>query len=180
METQKSADVFEISRIFDAPQALVFEAWTSADHLKQWFGPKGTKLDYATVDLRPGGMFHYMILAPDGKSMWGKWVYTEIDRPTKISYVFSFSDEKGGVTRAPFGFDFPMEVYSTVTFTSEADGRTRVTMHNVPKNATESELRAFGSMTESMTKGWTGTFEQFDEFLANASAASGRSAPRPA
>jgi uncharacterized protein YndB with AHSA1/START domain len=50
---------FKISRVFDAPRDLVWEAWTDADHLLEWWRPKGFRTRFAKLDLRPGGIFHY-------------------------------------------------------------------------------------------------------------------------
>ena len=87
---------FVISRTFDAPRELVWKAFTEREHLMQWFGPKGFKMLAGTVDLRPGGTFHYGMQAPDGKTMWGKWIFREIVPPERLVTVVSFSDEQGG------------------------------------------------------------------------------------
>ena len=55
---------FEISRVFDAPRERVWQAWTEAEHLKKWWGPKGFTVTHCTVDLRPGGTMHYCLKAP--------------------------------------------------------------------------------------------------------------------
>ena len=71
---------FVITRVFDAPRSLVWKAWAERDRLMQWFGPKGFIMRVATLDLRPGGIFHYCLRSPDGKDMWGKFVYRELVR----------------------------------------------------------------------------------------------------
>lgn len=54
------------------------------------------------MDLRPGGIFHYGLTAPDGKTtMWGRFVYREVVEPSRLIFVVSFSDANGGVTRHP-------------------------------------------------------------------------------
>lgn len=72
---------FAITRTFDAPRALVFQAFTESERLAQWWGPKGFTLRVARLDLRPGGVFHYEMKSPNGHSMWGKFVYREIVPP---------------------------------------------------------------------------------------------------
>src|SRR5438128_5695654 len=100
---------FVITRTFDAPRDKVWKAWTEREQLLQWFGPKGFKMTTAKLDLRPGGTFHYCLSSPDGKEMWGKFVYREIDAPKRIVLVNSFSDAKGGLTRHPMAPAWPLE-----------------------------------------------------------------------
>ena len=65
------ASEFTITRVFDAPRQLVWDAWTQAERLAEWWGPAGFKLKVAKLDLRPGGTFHYSMVAPNGHEMWG-------------------------------------------------------------------------------------------------------------
>ena len=117
MPAEKSAPEanrpFVISRVFDARRDIVWKSWTEADRLKQWWGPKGFIVHTSRVDLRPGGMFHYGMTAPDGSEMWGRFLYREIE-------------------------------------------------------ATELERKTFEDGHQSMRQGWTGTFEQFSDYLAQA------------
>ena len=62
----------------------------------------------ATLDLRPGGRFHYGMRSPDGKDMWARFVYREIAAPERIVFVHSFSDEEGNLTRASFSATWPL------------------------------------------------------------------------
>src|ERR1700761_2916603 len=55
-----------ITRVFDAPRALVFAAWTDARHLAQWWGPKGFTNPVCTIDARVGGALRIHMRAPDG------------------------------------------------------------------------------------------------------------------
>ena len=61
---------FVVSRVLDAPRALVWKAWTDPEHLTRWWGPKGLTVKVARLDLRPGGVFHYGMHSPDGQEMW--------------------------------------------------------------------------------------------------------------
>jgi len=155
---------FVITRTFDAPRDLVFKVWTDEDHLKQWFGPKGVTIIASRNDFRPGGTYHYGMRNPDGTEMWGRWVYREIDPPKKLVFISSFSDPEGGVTRAPFPGDWPLEMFSTITFI-EFEGKTTVAIEWAPFNATEAEADYFDSMHESMNQGWGGTLEQLAGYL---------------
>lgn len=55
-----------ITRLFDAPRALVFEAWTKAEHVARWWDPSGVPLAVCEIDLRPNGAFRWVNRAPDG------------------------------------------------------------------------------------------------------------------
>jgi uncharacterized protein YndB with AHSA1/START domain len=63
---------FVITRTFDAPRDLAWKAFTEPDRMKHWWGPKGFTVFAAKMDLRPGGIYHYGLRAPDGGTMWGK------------------------------------------------------------------------------------------------------------
>ena len=55
--------------------------FTTAEHLQNWWSPKGHCIRETSVDLKPGGMFHYGLSTPDGKDYWGRFVYREIVPP---------------------------------------------------------------------------------------------------
>lgn len=157
---------FVISRTFDAPRELVFKAFTEVERLNHWWGPKGFKVIASTMDLRPGGTYHYGFQAPDGSAMWGKFVYREVAAPERIVFVNSFSDERGGITRHPLHSDWPLEMLSTFLFEDAGSGRTKVTINWVPINESDAERRTFEEGRGSMTQGWTGTFEHLEHYLA--------------
>jgi uncharacterized protein YndB with AHSA1/START domain len=170
METQKASmqgEEFIISRVFDAPRELVFDAWTQEKHLKEWFGPEGCAIVDAKLDLRPGGFFHYGMSFMDGQVMYGKWIFKEILRPEKIVLISQFSDAKGGLTRHPGSPDWPRETLSTTTF-EDAGGKTLLTLRWAPYQASDVERKTFLAGAPSMEQGWTGTFRQLDAYLAKA------------
>lgn len=162
---EQVADAFVITRTFDALRELVFRVWTEAEHLRHWWGPKGFEVTHCTSDLRPGGAMHYGMRGPGGAAMWGRWVFREVVPPERLVFVSSFSDEAGGVTRAPF-FDggWPLEILSTLTFTERA-GKTTVTMVGVPIHASDAERATFRRAHQSMQGGWTGTLDQLTAYL---------------
>lgn len=55
------------TRVFDAPRAMVFAAWTDPDQLKLWWGPKGFSNTFHTCEIKPGGLWTYTMHGPDGK-----------------------------------------------------------------------------------------------------------------
>lgn len=64
----KSKD-FVISRVFDAPRALLWQCFTDPQRMKRWWGPKGFTVLASNMDLRVGGTYHYGMRAPNGASM---------------------------------------------------------------------------------------------------------------
>jgi uncharacterized protein YndB with AHSA1/START domain len=163
--TESVGRPFVISRTFNAPRELVWKAYTDVEHLKHWWGPKGFKMLAATLDLRPGGVFHYGMVSPDGHQMWGKFIYREIVAPERIVHTVAFSDENQGVTRHPMAPVWPLETLATATFT-EQDGKTTISVRWAPLNATEEENNLFDNSHDSMRQGWTGSMDQLDEYLA--------------
>jgi uncharacterized protein YndB with AHSA1/START domain len=155
-----------LTRVLDAPRELVFKAWTEPERLAQWWGPKGGAIQVQKMDLRPGGIFHYVMRHSQG-DMWGKFVYREIAAPERIVFVNSFSNEKGETARSPFHPNWPLDVLNKLTL-SEHEGKTKLTLRGRPINATEEEQKIFESFRESMQQGFAGTFEQLDEYLAKA------------
>src|SRR6516162_7976705 len=55
-----------VARLFDAPRALVFEAWTKTEHVARWWDPSRVPLAVCEIDLRPGGAFRWLNRSPDG------------------------------------------------------------------------------------------------------------------
>src|SRR5687767_1594226 len=86
-----SGEDFVITRTFDAPRDLVFKAFSEAERLAQWWGPKGCTIRVSRLGFRPGGTFHYRMQMPDGFEMWGRFTYREIDAPERIVFVNAFS-----------------------------------------------------------------------------------------
>jgi uncharacterized protein YndB with AHSA1/START domain len=156
---------FTVTREIDAPIQLVWDSLTKAEHLKHWWGPVGLEMSHTTVDLRPGGLFHYGMKAPDGNMMWGKFTYREIEEPNRLVFTNSFSDADGGTTRAPFpGLVWPLEVLNELTLT-EHNGKTILTLSGYPVNSTQEEEQNFSGMFGSMQQGFGSTFDQLDVYI---------------
>jgi uncharacterized protein YndB with AHSA1/START domain len=155
---------FAIARVVDAPRDRVWQSWTDPELLRHWWGPKDFACTHCTIDLRPGGLMHYCLRAPDGMEMWGRFIYREVVKPSKLVFVVAFSNAKGRITSHPMSPEWPQQILSTVEF--EAQGaKTKITVHWVPIEATELERRTFADGAPSMQQGWTGTFEQFEAYL---------------
>jgi len=156
---------FTITRTFSAPHARVWEAWTKPEALAQWFGPKGTSSVLLAFDLRPGGEWFGRMDMPDGGAMFSKFVFREVEPMSRLVWVHGFADAEGNRIRAPFAQQFPLEMLTTVLFTDEGAG-TRIELSWVPLEASPEEEAFFASMMASMNGGWTGSFDQLDEFFA--------------
>ena len=157
---------FVISRVFDAPRERVWQAWTEVERLKQWWGPKGFTVTHCKLDLRPGGIMHYCLRPPDGKEMWGKFVYREIVKPERLVWVNSFSDKDGGTSVHPMNANWPREMLTTVTFEPQG-AATKLTVCWIPlEGSSELERKTFDEGRESMKMGWGGTMDQFASYLA--------------
>ena len=67
-----------MTRVFNAPRRLVFQAWTTPELFSRWFGPRGFTVPVCEMDLRPGGAWRCIMRSPDGVEMGMKGVYQEI------------------------------------------------------------------------------------------------------
>ena len=159
---------FVISRVLDAPRELVWRAFTEPERMKEWWGPKGVKIVKSEMDLRPGGIYHYGMQVPDGSVMWGKMTFREIKAPERLVCITSFSDEACGITRHPLSATWPLETFSIITFEQQPGGKTNLTVNWSPHNPSAEERKTFDTSHDSMTKGWGGTLEQLETYLAGA------------
>ncbi len=163
-------DALVIQRVLRAPQNLVWDAWTSAEHLLQWFHPKSWELSTCELDARVGGEFHYCMSAEGMPDMWGLWKIQRLERPELLEFVVSFSDADRAIVRAPFHEHWPLEVLSRVTLAPHAGhgGGTLMTLFSEPVNATPEERAAFTAGIASMQTGWGQTLESLEAHLAAA------------
>jgi uncharacterized protein YndB with AHSA1/START domain len=153
-----------ITRVLDAPRGLVWKVHSQAEHLARWWGPKGLTWVSGTLDFRPGGRFHYHMRGDGGYELWGKFEYREIEEPSRIAWVNSFSDPSGATVRAPFMAEFPLRVLNVLTF-REDGGRTILRLQSAPLDATDAEWAVFREMHGSMRQGFGGTFDQLEAYL---------------
>jgi len=105
-----------LTRVFDAPRRLVFEAWTKPEHVRRWYGCRETELVVCEIDLRVGGAWRYTLRGSNGASHTMQGVYREISPPGRLVYSEQY------VTR---GFT-SKEALATVLF-AEHDGMTVLT-----------------------------------------------------
>lgn len=106
-----------ITRVFDASPALVFEAWTDPKHLINWWGPTGFTNTFLEIDIKPGGVWRFIMHGPDGTNYDNRIVYMEVEKPTRLVYLHSSDRE-----------DDPRRFQVTVSFEKEGAGKTRLVM----------------------------------------------------
>jgi uncharacterized protein YndB with AHSA1/START domain len=108
-------------REFDAPRDLVFSAWTDPKHLAHWWGPNGFSHTTLSFDLRPGGVWRFVMHGPDGRDYQNHITFEELVPPERIVYRHGGSDDGeavhfrqtvifediGGRTRMTCRSDFP-------------------------------------------------------------------------
>jgi uncharacterized protein YndB with AHSA1/START domain len=143
-----------ITRVFDAPRELVFQAWTDPGQLPRWFAPRGCTIDFAALDLRPGGSFHSCIHTPDGHDCWCKGVYREIVAPERIVFTMAIADEQGnllGPVEAGMDPDWPRETVVTVTF-AEQGNQTKLTLHQTVSESLAKRTGAHPSWIEMLDR----------------------------
>ncbi len=153
--TQRSArDELIITRIFDAPRELVWNAWTEPEHLQRWWGPKDFTAPACKIDFRVGGKYLFCMKSPDGKDYWSTGVYREIVPLERIVCTDSFADEHGNIVPATYygmSSDFPLEMLVTVTF-EELGEKTKMTLKHTGLPT--------GEMTEQTGAGWNESFDK--------------------
>ena len=113
--TTPSEQEVRMTRLFDAPRQLVFEAMSKPEHVKRWWGclGEGYSVPVCEIDLRPGGKWRFVNRHPQGEAeFYGE--YREIAPPSRIVFTEIFAD-------------FPDVVSVVTTELSEEDGKTRMT-----------------------------------------------------
>ncbi|MBC7956657.1 MAG: SRPBCC domain-containing protein, partial [Cytophagales bacterium] len=156
-----------MTRVFKAPRSRVWQAWSDAEQLQHWWGPKGCTIKVGRMEFRPGGFFHYAMQFDGSPAMWGRFNYREIAPLERIVWLNSFANEHCGIARAPFSEDCPLEIENAVTFTEQA-GSTTVLLRAQPFGASAQERQYFDDLRSSMEQGYGGTFEQLGEHLTEA------------
>ncbi len=109
-----------LSRVFDAPRELVFKAWTSAEHLTKWFGPKGFTTTTREINASVGGVWRFDMVAPDGKVYDNRVTFLEIRSPDLL--VFDHGADKD---------DDEARFRVTITFDAQSNGKTVLTLRQL-------------------------------------------------
>jgi uncharacterized protein YndB with AHSA1/START domain len=110
-----------VSRVFDAPRELVWQAMTNPQHVVKWWGPHGFTMTIEVMNVKPGGIWKHVMHGPDGTDYPNKSIFTDVVEPERIVYTHA-----GGKKGAP-GANF----VATWTFDVVEPGKTRLTMRSV-------------------------------------------------
>jgi uncharacterized protein YndB with AHSA1/START domain len=141
-----------VTRVYDAPRALVFKAWTDPKHLRSWWGPKVFTNPVCEVDVRVGGSWRIVMRAPNGDEYPGGGVYKEIVEPERLVFTNNAFDKDGNII---------LEGCTTVMLADER-GKTKLTLQ------TRAAARAAcaAAFLQGMGAGWTQSLERLAEELA--------------
>ena len=136
-----------ITRVFDAPAALLFKLWTDPSHVMSWWGPRDYPATHVEMDVRPGGAWRGCLRSKEsGEDLWQHGVFREVVEPHRVVFTFVW-DEEG---------ERGMETLVTVTF-DEQDGKTRMTFRQAPFQSVEER--------DGHNGGWSSSFDRLDEQL---------------
>ena len=144
-----------ITRAFDAPRRLVFDAYTKPDLVRRWLlGPSGWTMPVCEIDLRVGGKFRYLWRKDSGTEMGMGGIYREIVAPERLVCTELFDDDWTGG-----------ETLSTLVL-MEQGGKTTVTQTVLYASRKARD----GALATGMTEGLEAGYERLDELLASTSA----------
>jgi len=151
---RKSEREIVVTRTFNGPARLVFEAWTKPELFTQWWVPKsmGMSLRSCEMDVRVGGRYR-LEFEPDGMAFFG--TYLEVIPPSRLVWTNEEGGEGGPVT--------------TVTCEEKA-GKTLLVLHELYPSKAALDAAGTGA-ADAMVE----TFAQLDELLATLGASVGRS-----
>ena len=138
-------------REFDAPRDLVFSAFTDPKHLAQWWGPNGFTTTTSSFDMRPGGVWRFVMHGPDGRDYQNRITYEEVVPPERIVYRHGGGDDVE-----------PVQFRQTITF-EDLGGRTRIVWRGDFPSAAERDrvIKEYGA-----DKGLVQTMARLAEYVA--------------
>ncbi|MFZ1727588.1 MAG: SRPBCC domain-containing protein [Albidovulum sp.] len=143
-----------IRRSFDAPKALVWDCYTKADLLDQWFAPEPLTARTKFMEFREGGYWHFAMIDADGTEYWARFDYEAIDPTDSYRARDAFSDETGAVKN-----DMPVSVWD-VTFEESAPHTFVQIVATYESAEAMQSVRGMG-----MEEGMKSTFNRLDRLL---------------
>jgi uncharacterized protein YndB with AHSA1/START domain len=144
-----------ITRVFDAPRALVFKMWTDPNHLKKWFGPAIFTNPVCEVDARVGGKWHVVMRDPQGNDYPCGGVYREVVEPERLVFTNIATDKEGNPV---------IDGLTTVTFEDQA-GKTKLTL----RTRGTAVVDYAAAYLKGMEAGWTQSLDKLAQELASLS-----------
>jgi uncharacterized protein YndB with AHSA1/START domain len=141
-----------ITRVFDAPAQLVFDAWTKPERLKRWLGRRGDDLIVCEVDLRVGGGWRYVWRLREGGEMGMHGEYQEVDEPDRLVTTEIFEE--------PYFEEMGSGTINTFTLVERA-GKTTLTVTSLYKTREQRDAVLGSGMESGVAEG----YERLDELL---------------
>jgi uncharacterized protein YndB with AHSA1/START domain len=138
-----------MTRVFDAPRDLVFEAHTSCAHMSNWWGPAKYEVVGCELDFRPGGKWRIVHRGPEAEEYAFRGEFREIVRPERIVWNFEFEGFPGSIS------------VETVTF-EEHDGKTTLTATSVFDTVEERD----GMLQSGMETGAAESWDRLEAYVA--------------
>lgn len=157
-EVNQSDREIVITRVFNAPPALVFKAWTEPEHIAQWWGPKGFTTRVDEMDVKPGGQWRYVMIGPDGTEYPSRSTFQEIVPPERIVTVDEFGEGIEQVVQV----DLPQGKIITTALFENLDGKTKLTIQILHESV--EDRRKHEAM--GVIPGWNSSLDCLDEYLA--------------
>jgi uncharacterized protein YndB with AHSA1/START domain len=151
-----------ITRIFDAPRAIVWRAWTDPEMVTKWWGPRGVTTPTCEVDARRGGKINIVMLAGKelGPAAGQEWPMTgtfeEVMPQDRLVYTASALQDRKG-SRAL------LETRTTVTF-DDLHGKTKLTVHILLTRSSDAPEAKFA--IQGMEGGWSQSLDKLGEALS--------------
>jgi uncharacterized protein YndB with AHSA1/START domain len=125
-----------LGRVIDAPRALVYAAWTDPEQIQAWFGPDGMTIETKEIDLTPGGVWRFDMIAPDGTRYTNKMVFLRLQAPALIEVEHGADQEND-----------PDRFRMLITFDEQGDGKTVLTLRQMhPSQARRDLVIGFGAV----------------------------------
>lgn len=125
-----------LARVIDAPRNVVYAAWTDPEQIQEWFGPSGMVIETREIDLKPGGVWRFDMVAPDGTRYSNRMIFLRMDAPALIE-VEHGSDQDND----------PGKFRMLVTFDEQGNGKTVLTLRQMhPSKAQRDEKMGFGAV----------------------------------
>jgi uncharacterized protein YndB with AHSA1/START domain len=138
-----------VTRSFDAPRELVFNAFTDPDAIRRWWGQRDTETIVDGLEARTGGRWRFVERDKDGNEYGFHGVFHEVTSPERIVWTFEFEGMPGHVLLETFSFQ-------------EQDGKT----HMVDSSVFQSVADRDGMLQSGMESGAAESFDRLDEYLA--------------
>jgi uncharacterized protein YndB with AHSA1/START domain len=142
---------FTLTRVFNAPRALVWQAWTDPKMMAQWFGPRHFTSSVPELDAKAGGKLRIVMHGPDGNDYPCAGAFIEVVKPERLVFTNNAVDGDGTVM---------LEGKTTVTF-SEQGGKTTMTL----KTHAVGRVAAAKQMLAGMETGWTQSIDKLEELV---------------